>query len=67
MHVRISETGQRILNDRPTALKLLRTIRNSMGKLNEGESVPIKDTEYSVRLVTSIKEDFPELEKKKKK
>ena len=56
MHVRISNKGRALLNNKVLAHKVAVTILNGKKELEEGKSVMIKGENFSVKLATTIKD-----------
>ncbi|WP_157474037.1 hypothetical protein [Flavihumibacter petaseus] len=56
MHVRISDKGRQLINNRNLAYKVVETVINQKAQLDEGKAVKVDDTNTTVQLVTTIKE-----------
>lgn len=56
MHVRITDKGRELLNDKKAGSALVQTILKRKKELDEGKAINIKGTNYSVKSTTSIKE-----------
>lgn len=56
MHVRITNVGRRILNDKDLANKVIDAIIDNKERLTHGEKVHVKGENFSVTLVTTLKE-----------
>lgn len=56
-HVRISNKGWKLLNDRELANKVARAIVDGKEKLQTGEPINVEQGKVSIQMVTSIKKD----------
>ncbi len=53
-HVRISDRGRKILDNRELATKIANAIIKGHATLEKGDSIPIQGTDISINLVTSL-------------
>jgi uncharacterized Zn finger protein len=66
MHVRISNKGWHLLNDRSLAAKVADAIMNGKEKLRQGQEISVDGNKVSVKLVTSIEEKDSDVNHAKK-
>jgi hypothetical protein len=58
MHVKISDTGRKLLNNRILANRILETVITNKQQLEKGEKLTVKEDNktVSVKLVTTVKD-----------
>lgn len=56
MHVRISDKGRQVINNKELASRLVLAVVNNKSNLEKGETVKVNDSAIGVKLVTTIKE-----------
>ena len=58
MHVKISDTGRKLLNNRILANRILETVITNKQQLEKGEKLTVKEDNktVSVKLVTRVKD-----------
>lgn len=56
MHVRITDKGRRVLNDKQLAARVILAINDNKEKLASGESVHVGDSKVSIKMVTTIQD-----------
>ena len=54
MHVKISQKGREVINDKQLASRLVLAVVNNKGSLEKGEVVHVKNSTIGVKLVTTI-------------
>ena len=55
MHVRISDKGRQVINNKELASRLVLTVVSNKSNLEKGETVKVNES-VGVKLVTTIKE-----------
>jgi hypothetical protein len=63
MHVKISEKGRAVINNKELAAKLVKTIVDNKLQLEMGHLVRVDNEKIGVRFVTSIKDQSTEKNK----